>query len=163
MGSWNYLSQWMSEMAPFIYFYGWPGPFVYCIWSLFACFWVNKSNVCPSYFKWTSAKLNWAEGWGHSNPPPLFLDPSACPRTGLTSLEEKGRRKMGGSQVNLRSEKKVLGYFSSFSLAFPSEVVGLGQRNRNTKKGKAGCWQARLTDCGLGNAVNCQLEKVRGR
>ena len=41
--------------------------------------------------------------------------------------------------------------------------VKLYHRNWNTKKGKAGCWQARLTDCVLGNAVTCQLEKVRGR
>ena len=36
-------------------------------------------------------------------------------------------------------------------------------RNRNTKKGEAGYWQVRLTGCVLGNAVTCQLEKVRGR
>ena len=44
-----------------------------------------------------------------------------------------------------------------------TESADLMHRNRNTKKGKAGCWQARLTDCVLGNAVTCQLKKVRGR
>ena len=52
----------------------------------------------------------------------------------------------------------VLKYFLSFSL----DAARSHHRNRNTKKGKAGCWQARLTNCVLGNAVNCQLEKSEG-
>ena len=35
-------------------------------------------------------------------------------------------------------------------------------RSINTKKREAGCWQAGLTDCVLGNTVTCQLEKVEG-
>ena len=55
-------------------------------------------------------------------------------------------------------------HFSHFCPCwFKARQDWLTHRNRNTKKGKAGCWQARLTDCVLGKAVTCQLEKVRGR
>ena len=70
---------------------------------------------------------------------------------------------------NITDVKNVLRVFSplqiDFSL-FPSSCLftfeisltgGGDHRNRNTKEGKAGCWQARLTDCVLGNAVTCQL------
>ena len=39
----------------------------------------------------------------------------------------------------------------------------LHQAQSISTKGEAGCWQARLTGCVLGNTVTCQLEKVRGR
>ena len=43
------------------------------------------------------------------------------------------------------------------------DLVKVYHRSINTKKVEAGCWQARLTGCVLGNTVACQLKKARGQ